>query len=969
MAKKLLLIENEPRYIDKVRLAGGSDFDVTVAREGDEGIAAFDRERPDLVVVTAALQKMRVNDVIRDLRRKGGPTAPPILLMMSGYKGSNPKADAQKIGAFDILEKPFSDETFRSIAFEAIDSTDPGARTMRIDASQLQGGLTSSDIFSDVLEDLQPEEAPAPAPPRRPAATIPDLAVPPPGPAPRAAAPDSNVDRRLEETLSGILAPKKTAAPPPKPAPAAAAPKPAEAPPSRPAAVAPPVAAKPAGEPRPASRPSTNLEVDNLISQTLSGMAIPAAKPRPAAPPAPAPAPRPAPVEAPPPAPAAAAKKAPAAGPSDKDRFGQFHLMEKIATGGMAEVYKARMSGVDGFQKIVAIKKILPHMAASEDFITMFADEAKLAAQLNHPNIIHIYDLGKVENSYYIAMEYVEGRDLRSILKSGAEHGLPLPPELALFIASKLAAALDYAHRRKDFNGHDLSLVHRDVSPQNVLISYEGDIKLCDFGIAKAASKSSQTQAGALKGKLQYMSPEQASGKSLDRRSDLFSLGSVLYEMLTGEKLFPGESDMTILDQVRNVKASAPSSKNPDVPKRADTIVLKALAKNPDDRYQNASDLQRDLESVLYTFSPAPGSADVAIYLHHLTAEEKSSAAGSDRAFDQAFTPSRPEPAAPVKSKKAKGTVVQRKTGTVPGVPVPPPPPPAPPAGAAAAAEPAEGVKHDTKSGVFGAYSSKRVEAEKKGRAPLVAGIGVAALVLVGVIVALTRKHPAPAPPPARVATSSAAPATTSAAPAASTSAASSTLTEKQIEEEVKKQLAQKQKELDKAQAAQKKNAPAPAAPPASPAPTAVAANAIKPPVPMAISPEAAVAQPKPINVPRRIESAPPPPPPVEPAATVARGDLVGPGPGVVEPELASRLSVNYPLAARQERVSGRVVVLALVDENGRVQSARVQTGVASKTGVNEAIVDAVKKARFRPATKDGVPVKMYKAIPVEVNP
>ncbi|HET7451467.1 MAG TPA: TonB family protein, partial [Thermoanaerobaculia bacterium] len=718
-------------------------------------------------------------------------------------------------------------------------------------------------------------------------------------------------------------------------------------------------------------------------------MAIPAAKPKPAPAPASPPPPRPAPAA---PVPAAAApapapaKKAPAAAvPSDKDRFGQFQLMEKIATGGMAEVWKARMSGVDGFQKIVAIKKILPHMAASDDFITMFADEAKLAAQLNHPNIIHIYDLGKVDKSYYIAMEYVEGRDLRSILKSGAEHGLPLPPALALFIASKLAAALDYAHRRKDFNGHDLSLVHRDVSPQNVLISYEGDIKLCDFGIAKAASKSSQTQAGALKGKLQYMSPEQASGKTLDRRSDLFSLGSVLYEMLTGEKLFPGETDMTILEQVRNVKAPAPSSKNADVPKRADAIVLKALARSPEDRYQNASDLQRDLESVLYTFSPAPGSADVAIFLHHLEAEEKSAAAGSERAFDQAFTPAKPEPAAPVKSKKAKGTVVQRKTGTLPGVAVPPPPAtPAP----ADAAEPAEGVKHDTKSGVFGAYSSKRIEAEKKGRAPLVAGIGVAALVLIGVVVAVMKKRPAAPPAPVPAPATTTAPATPATAPA-TTSAASSTLTEKQIEDEVKKQLAQKQKEIDKAQAAQKKNAaaasaanmgspaartgaaPAVAAP-APPPPPSGAVNAIKPPVPMPIAPTPAATQATAISVPRKIESSPAaaaPPAAAETAATVSRGDLVGPGPGVVEPELTSRLSVNYPLAARQERVSGRVVILALVDENGNVQTAKIQSGVASNTGVNQAIVDAVKRARFRPATKDGVPVKMYKAIPVEVNP
>ncbi len=955
MAKKLLLIENEPRYIDKVRLAGGPDFDVTVAREGDEGLAAFDRERPDLVVVTAALQKTRVNDVIRDLRRKGGPTAPPILLMMSGYKGSNPKADAQKIGAFDILEKPFSDETFRSLAFEALESTDPGAQTMRIDASKLQGGLTSSDIFSDVLEDLQPS---APPPPRKPAAAIPEAPVAPA--APRAAAPAASVDRRLEETLSGILSPKK-------PAPASPLPPRPSAPPAP--AFPPPPARTPAdASGKPAPRRSTDVEVENMLSQTLTGMSAAKARSAPAAALPPKPAAPPAPVPAPAPKPAAA----PAA--SDKDRFGQFQLIEKIATGGMAEVYKARMSGVDGFQKIVAIKKILPHMAASDDFMTMFADEAKLAAQLNHPNIIHIYDLGKVDTSYYIAMEYVEGRDLRSILKSGADHGLPLPPELALFIASKLAAALDYAHRRKDFNGQDLSLVHRDVSPQNVLISYEGDIKLCDFGIAKAASKSSQTQAGALKGKLQYMSPEQASGKSLDRRSDLFSLGSVLYEMLTGEKLFAGDADLTILDQVRNVKAQPPSSKNPDVPKRVDTIVLKALAKNAEDRFQNASDFQRDLESVLYTFSPAPGSADLAIYMHHLQAEEKGAAAESDRALDAAFSPAKVEPAAPAKSKKAKGTVVQRKTGTVPGVPVAPHA--APPAAAAKqeAAGPAEGIKHDTKSGVFGAYSSKRIEAEKKGRAPLVAGIGVAALVLIGVIVAVTRKRVPVVPPRPAAAPTTVTGATTSAAPPATARPATSTLTEKQIDEEVKKQLAQKQKDLEKAQAAaQKKNAKTPPAQTASPVPAAVAENAVKPPMPVPIAPAPTSPQPAAINVPKRIESAPPPPPPApapEPSdAAVSRGDLVGPGPGVVEPELASRLSVNYPVTARNQRVTGRVVILALVDENGAVQSARVQTGVGSLTGVNQAIVDAVKKARFRPATKDGVPVKMYKAIPVDVNP
>ena len=210
----------------------------------------------------------------------------------------------------------------------------------------------------------------------------------------------------------------------------------------------------------------------------------------------------------------------------------------------------------------------------------MFADEAKLAAQLNHPNIVHIYDLGKIEGGgYFIAMEHVEGRDLRAILESARELGMPLPVPLAVYVASKVASALDYAHRRRDGDGRDLHIVHRDVSPQNILISYEGDIKLCDFGIAKAASKVSQTESGALKGKIQYMSPEQAWGKPIDRRSDLFSLGTVLYELLTEQKLFRGESDLTVLEKVRAAAAAAPSEANPDVPKPLDTIVLKALAR------------------------------------------------------------------------------------------------------------------------------------------------------------------------------------------------------------------------------------------------------------------------------------------------------------------------------------------------------------------------------------------------------
>ena len=249
------------------------------------------------------------------------------------------------------------------------------------------------------------------------------------------------------------------------------------------------------------------------------------------------------------------------------EQFGQYALLERIAVGGMAEVWKARMRGVEGFQKTVAIKRILPHLTDSGDFVSMFVDEAKLAAQLSHPNIIHIYDLGKIGQHYYIAMEYVEGQNLRAILNARPRRAMPLPVGLDLLIGARLASALDYAHRKRDFDHREMGLVHRDVSPQNVLISYDGDIKLCDFGIAKAVANASRTQMGALKGKLQYMSPEQAWGRPVDPRSDIFSLGSLLFEMLTGRRLFTGDNEISVLEAVRECHVEEPSRAQPGDPR------------------------------------------------------------------------------------------------------------------------------------------------------------------------------------------------------------------------------------------------------------------------------------------------------------------------------------------------------------------------------------------------------------------
>lgn len=298
--------------------------------------------------------------------------------------------------------------------------------------------------------------------------------------------------------------------------------------------------------------------------------------------------------------------------------FGDYRLLERVAVGGMAEVWRARRRGVEGFQKTVAIKRILSHLTGSTDFISMFIDEAKLAAQLNHANIAQIYDLGKVDEDFYIAMEFVEGRDLRTLLREAKQKSRPLPLGQAIFIIAAVARGLDYAHRKRDFEDRDLGLVHRDVSPQNVLVSTEGEIKLCDFGIVKAVAKASTTQMGALKGKLQYMSPEQAWGKEVDGRSDIFSLGTVMFEALTGEKLFTGDSEIGVLDAVRDCRLKSARAIDPSIPESVEAILEKTLQASPEDRYQTAGEMERDLQSVIETLKPSPGQSDLSKYMHNL---------------------------------------------------------------------------------------------------------------------------------------------------------------------------------------------------------------------------------------------------------------------------------------------------------------------------------------------------------------
>jgi len=276
--------------------------------------------------------------------------------------------------------------------------------------------------------------------------------------------------------------------------------------------------------------------------------------------------------------------------------LGRYRLLNRISVGGMAEIYRAKALGEVGFEKEVAIKRILPHMADDREFIDMFIDEAKTVAQLNHSNICQIFEFGQEQGSYFIALELVEGKDFKQILSKHRKLNRPLPLPVTLFIICKTCEALEYAHTCQNTQGEPMNIVHRDISPQNVLVSYLGGVKLIDFGIAKAMGRLTKTSVGNIKGKFSYMSPEQVSAKPIDRRSDIFACGTVLWEALTNRRLFKGDNEIVTMQLVRKAEVHAPCELFPDLPQGLDDIVMTALAPNPEDRYQNAGDLLDDLE-------------------------------------------------------------------------------------------------------------------------------------------------------------------------------------------------------------------------------------------------------------------------------------------------------------------------------------------------------------------------------------
>jgi serine/threonine-protein kinase len=312
-------------------------------------------------------------------------------------------------------------------------------------------------------------------------------------------------------------------------------------------------------------------------------------------------------------------------------KFGKYTLMRKLATGGMAELYLAIHRSISGFEKLVVIKQILPRFTADPEFVQMFMDEARIAATLSHPNIIQIFDVGAVGDRYFIAMEFIHGEDVRSIVRGMVAKQLrEFPLEHALAVTIGICAGLDYAHSRKGFAGEDLNIVHRDISPQNILVTFTGDVKLVDFGIAKAALKSraegapgsAKPDEGQLRGKFPYMSPEQCRGLALDHRSDIFSLGIVLFELTTGRRLFRGKNEVDTIRRIIEEPYPQPTKIRPGYPPALEPIVMRALSRERDARYGSARELQADLERFVRDERVPVSSIALSNFMHELFADK-----------------------------------------------------------------------------------------------------------------------------------------------------------------------------------------------------------------------------------------------------------------------------------------------------------------------------------------------------------
>jgi TonB family protein len=538
-------------------------------------------------------------------------------------------------------------------------------------------------------------------------------------------------------------------------------------------------------------------------------------------------------------------------------------------------------------------------------------------------------------------MEFIEGRDLRSILADCRDSGRRMPIPLALHVTVLLASALDYAHKKRDFENRDLGLVHRDVSPQNVLFSFDGDVKLCDFGIAKAASKASQTRAGALKGKLQYMSPEQAWGKNIDHRSDIFSLGLVLYEMLTSQKVFAGDSELSVLEQVRDPIIAAPSSHNPEIDPEIDRIVFKALHADREERYQSALELHNDLERVLRAHDWAPDRAAVAAFLAELGGAPPATAKTlSDRGGAQ--PPPKPPKADLTRPSDATGPPPRRQSEPL----VLPETDLALERALSTDSKPIPTPLLDEFRESTGSFTRKGGSHAQRlwwllgllvvvlgvaswwwffGRGDGVTGTDQSAQSMP--VVAVATETPTPEPE-------------------------ATLMSEAELIEQARAVAAA---EIVKQEEALRKRLeeefPTPTPIPPTPTPTETAtptATATATRMPPTATP---------------VPSSTPIPPTATPA--VREGDIVSPGPGVVPPVAIQQDPPAYPPMAHKMERGGVVEAEVLVGANGSVEDIRIVKVDPRGLGFEEATEAAVKKWRYKPATKLGVKVRMWVTIRV----
>lgn len=314
----------------------------------------------------------------------------------------------------------------------------------------------------------------------------------------------------------------------------------------------------------------------------------------------------------------------------NKTSIGRYKIIKLIASGGMADVYKAVMTGPHNFEKLVALKIMHGQLTYDDAFVKMFIDEAKISSKLVHPNIVQIMDFGEIEKKLYLTMEYVNGVDLSAFLKAIINGKNNPQIEFSIYIVTELLKAIDYICRLKDEDGNSLDIVHRDITPQNILLSYDGDVKLTDFGIAKARGSITTTTIGTLKGKLRYMSPEQARGEPIDYRSDLYSIALVFYELLTHKQAYPGDTDMTLLKQVQRSGINfRPSSLNASVPSGIEDIVMKALSPNIGNRFQDSISFKKALDP--YSFNDASVKTSLSKFLKELFGEWNRKAIGTDK--------------------------------------------------------------------------------------------------------------------------------------------------------------------------------------------------------------------------------------------------------------------------------------------------------------------------------------------------